>query len=999
MKSIPSVRYWGLAALVALAVLPCRGQIVVLSQVPTADPLVHAERWREAGGHVGEESELERSLLEIGPAHDRAGSVFLLARNAFESGRHEESFQWSGTFLSEFPNDPRADDALEMRAVSAFQTDRVDIACAILDSAATSGSADGSIRYWMAMCKLERDDWDGAGRDFQAAYLDSNGRHRDDALLGWSIALERRGSIDSAADLVRSMLTEFPGSRFVTDARIRLASLSLRQGNADRTLELLSRVEHSLTRQNEEDQLLTAEAQLQKGQFQDAFEGFQHFLTQFDDSPFTRRAQYGLAWSLLKKGEIPKARDEFDSLAMKNDSLGNGALYQSAVLSLIEGNLPEASAKFTLLTDRSPYGPHVDKAYFQLGMLQYRNGKYREARRSFQILTRLFSESELALHGLRMLGESNMAVADFSNAQHAFARVRKMSAPDELLAPSMMQEGIALYHLGRFKSSAERLSDFISRYRDHPSLDQAVIWRGEAMYQDGRYEEAERDFSDAIKRFPTSPIRSKAAYGYAWALFEQKKFSNAAAAFEKFTREFPDDEKVVDARLRQADSYFFLRQYERASAMYSSLSNVKSNPRYAEYAAFQLAMSYIQRGETHRGIEELRDFLVSFPSSIYNEVVQFNIAWTYFSLEQYRDAIEEFRMFRHKYAESQLMPRALFSMGDVYYNLRQYDSARVHYQHVIERYPESPLVKEAMNGLQFAYEAEGNPQEALRSIEEMLRSQPKDSVDEELLLKKGDILFGQGDYAGALMEYQHVLELGPGKATNASALWQIGRIYELESNLPLAISYYEQIVNEFSDLDIAAPVTLGLGVAYMKGREFRKATDVLQDFATRFPESPLVTEASYQRGVALLNLKLDKEAHRQFRLIIEERPSDVFAERSRLQIARLHQDKREFQAALDTLDSIIARRGDDVAAEALLLVGETYLMMKRPREALQAYKDVAEQFTDFPALTERARLGIGDSYERLNERTLAREEYTDLSKNAVDPAVRKEAQERLRRLR
>ena len=34
--------------------------------------------------------------------------------------------------------------------------------------------------------------------------------------------------------------------------------------------------------------------------------------------------------------------------------------------------------------------------------------------------------------------------------------------------------------------------------------------------------------------------------------------------------------------------------------------------------------------------------------------------------------------------------------------------------------------------------------------------------------------------------------------------------------------------------------------------------------------------------------------------------------------------------ALDTLDRVVARRNDDLAAEALLLMGENYLSLKKP---------------------------------------------------------------------
>jgi len=211
--------------------------------------------------------------------------------------------------------------------------------------------------------------------------------------------------------------------------------------------------------------------------------------------------------------------------------------------------------------------------------------------------------------------------------------------------------------------------------------------------------------------------------------------------------------------------------------------------------------------------------------------------------------------------------------------------------------------------------------------------------------------------------------------------------------------YYEQIRNDFSDTELAPQATVALSILYTKMKRFQDAVNVVKDFDGRFPNSSLAPEASYQMGISYLSLQQKDAARDAFQATIEKYPTDIFAERSRLHLARILQEKKEYRASIDTLEGIISRRNDDLAAEALLLMGENYLFLKKTKDALQAFLDVSEQYTEFPLLVERGLLGQGECYERLREKKKAKDVYQRVVETAVDPKIKKDAEDRLRRLR
>jgi TolA-binding protein len=988
---------------IAGGTLSSPGQVPLDKDTTVAGVLRAAEQWFEVRSYHAVRQELakiDRHSMSAEQAHQ---ALSLLVQSSFNDHDYEEAYQHSTEFLARYPEDNRADEVQFMQGVSAFHAKRPNAAVASLTRFLDDypdNEQRAAAYYWRAMSVLDLGDIQGAEDDLAKCFDEPSGiPFRDNALMGWALAFERRGEYALAIEKLERLLSEYPKSELRTDATIRLASVYLRQNNPMKTVELLQTVKPRGDLQRQEYLLLAAEAEFQLGSYERAEFDYASFVREFPRSPHARKARYGLGWSHLKHGDYARARTEFDSLSSGQDSLAYAAMYQSGSLALLEGNSGAATSRFETLVEKSPYDTYVDRSYFQLGMIRYRAKYYKDARHYFQLAARLYPESPSCIEAYRMMGECSVALNDYSNAQYAFAQVRKLGATGNMLADAMFQEGIALYHLGRFRSSAERFNEYLGQFPSDRRAAQGYVWKGEALYQDGKFEDAERAYTDALRLAPNNPKREDATYGIAWTLFEQKKFSQAAGAFERFSEAYPGSSRSLEASIRKADCYFFTGQYDKASALYASLTTLKTESRTVEYAAFQLAMSYIQRGETDRGIDHLRNFLASYPNSIYSEVVQFNIAWTFFSKDQYNAAIPEFRTLLRLYPQSQLMPRVLFNTGDAFFNLKMHDSARVYYQRVIREYPTSPLVTDALAGLQYTYEAEGRPALAAAQIDSMLRNKPEGVPQEELLLRKGDIFFSQGDFASAITEYQHVLTLKPDRDAHAKTLHQLGRAYELQNNPARAIPYYQQVLADFSDTESAPAVALGLGLAHIKTQQYRAAITDLKDFEKRYPDSPLSTEARYQLGVAHMSIPDYPPAIREFQTVIQLHPENVLAEKSRLNIARIHAQQKDYSSSIDTLTQLVTRRSDDIAADALNMIGENYAAMKKYREALQAYNDVIQQYTEFQLQTERAHLGLAKTYEKMNDRKLARAEYQKILKAPVDPAVKYEVEQRLRKLR
>ena len=71
--------------------------------------------------------------------------------------------------------------------------------------------------------------------------------------------------------------------------------------------------------------------------------------------------------------------------------------------------------------------------------------------------------------------------------------------------------------------------------------------------------------------------------------------------------------------------------------------------------------------------------------------------------------------------------------------------------------------------------------------------------------------------------------------------------------------------------------------------------------------------------------------------------------------------------------------------------------VKKIKDAMQAYTDITRQYTDYPRYIDRAKLGLAKAYEQQHDRKRARAIYQEVASSSQDPALKKQAEDRLRK--
>lgn len=979
-----------------------------------AQPLVEAERSIVEGARRGSElivrGEYLRAVELLGdlvdsaaPGADISTPLFLLVEANPQVDRNYPALDAARRFLLLYPNDPRAGEVRYNRGVVAWREGKYREATEAFETIVRmkDDRADESL-YWLGRMAAERGALDTAEIFIDRSLADGGHDYADDALYLSAWIKEGEGGYGEAAELYRQIVDDYPQSDLRVDAQLRLGVNQARNGYPESAITLFASLSPKSDRQQEELLFYSGEAHASLGRHERAIELYNEFLRSFPQSHRARSVRYSLGWSQLELRRYDAARSTFALLREGRDSLAAAALYQMGAIDLTRGDTATAVISLNEIITRLPYESFSDNAWYQLGRIYFRRGQWDTARRHLIVTARQFPSSDVRVEAFHDLGETYAILREHDNAIYAFSRVRKLGdSASPLVARATWREGMLLYRVGRFTSAIDRLRMYVSNYPDGPDMPVASFWLAEALYQDGNYNEAEQFYTQVVDDWPKSRYHAEAMYGLGWARYRQKDFRGAIRAYQKFNDAYPDRPETVEASIRMADAYRFLREYDRAVSIYQSIGSRAGAGAAAEEARVRLAEAFVEMGEYAKAAEVYRELVRKYPNSERIDDYDWAVGATWFRGGSDSLAIVELERFLQEYRRSDNRANAQLMLGESWYNLGYYETALAWYRRVLDENPESPVVPTAMEGVRFSLESMGRGPEAIRIIEEFEEKNPTRLAADSLAFRKGMIYFDNGAYDEADSIFRGLIRTYPESGLLAAAAYQIGKGREYRGDFAGAIDSYEGVVRTYPSSDATAMALADMGNLKLFRKNYGSARDNFLLLVERFPESPLNNQARYGAGRASVLLGDTAIAERLFRRVIDSATgfgSDLYIDQSRIALAEIYRAQDSADVALDLLASVIARRRDYTAAEALLKRGEILVEVNDLAAALADLRRLTEEFTDYPEYVEPGLLQLGLLYESLTDKASALATYRKLIDTTEDEELKKKAEERVKGL-
>jgi len=945
-------------------------------------------------------------FLERYPESVRRIDAFFLENECrFYQGEYDFAIQGFTEFVRKYSRSNRVPDAQFRIGDSYLKLKKPSEAIVaykvVLDKFGDNDLA-GEAAYWIGEGHLQLADYDNAVKYYSLAYENyPKNRLRDYALyaIGWTY--QKESEYAKATDWYGRFLKEFPESILTQSAKVRIGECFYYSKDYNKAVEVLSQSRKTIAQDDERGQAdyLIAEANYQLGNYSDAQKGYEGFLKQYQNHKLKREVVYALGWTFLKENKFAEAAQTFALDTTGSDGLAFASLYRRSVAQKLGGNRIQAVATLNDLITRDPSGEYTDNALFDLGALAYDEKKIDEAKDDFTRVASSFPQSDVLPDSYMMVGECLSTELNFKEARDWYQRAASSpNASFDVKLNSSYQVAWCLYKMNQKKESVQKFTDFISAYPQHPKAADAHFWRAEAEYALGDYDHALEGYKWMVASGNTAK-REESMYGIGWSYFKAGNFQNAIDGFEQLIASYPSGSMSLDARLRIGDAYFELKDYTRAEGSYRVVMRLFPNDNGVDYASYQLGQALFRQQAFSDAYKQFESLIKNYPASNLADDAQYALGWINFQRKEFPDAIDEFQKLISSYPKSDLIPRALYSTGDSYYNLKKYPEAIKAYRELISRYPQSSYVADALNGEQYCLTAEGKRNEALHVMDSYIKENPGSTMGEDLLLKKGDMLFGQGDYSGAEAQYREFVQKYPKSKNLATALYWVAKCLRAQDKLNDATAILEQSIHTAG----ASPGTIARSLEesaeiYIAGKEYDKAFGDLNRIVKEFQDSEVYPEALYQMGNLYIENNNLAEAKDEFETVISKFPSSTAAVKGKLGLVRIELADGKFPAANEQATEIATTRTDEFGAEAQYLSGVAYSGAKDWKNAITALLRVTYVFPTYDRWVAKSYVALGDAYIATQESLKAKSAYQNAMKFKQETEVAEAARKRLESL-
>jgi tol-pal system protein YbgF len=971
---------------------------------PTREEHAYAVGWGlfAEGQHQRACEEFERFLFEHPRSVKRADATFYSAECLFSLNQPTAASRRYEYFLLQYPESPHVDDALFRLGEIAYNDKKYKLAAStfkqLIDSHPESNLA-GEAAHWVGESHFKLNEIREALKFYQVSYeLYPRNRLAEQALysVGWTYA--QTGDYRNSLSSFQNFIGRYPESALTSTARVRIGECFYRLGHFDQVVEVLTNARARLAQERElaEADFLIGESYYNLGDYPNAIFAYEDFLKEHRDHQYATEVQYSLGWAYLHEQNYPKATEIFGEMANGTDALAHSALYRKGIAQKL--GKQESDALTTFLVCSQSDGIYADNALYEAGLLHYEERRYTEAEACFTQLTRDFPSSDVLSQSYRMLGETNLALNEYTSARDAFRNVTlTKDAPTEVIEKSEYLEAWSLFKAKEYHEAAKEFDQFVAAFPQSNRIDDAYFWLAEAAYAAENSRQAAKAYSHIVDSLPKSAKYVEALYGLGWSTYRLGDFESAATVFER-VMQAKSPQLLFDACLRHADCFFAMKSYKAAAGFYRAIQRQFENQQGVDYAYYQIAQCYAGAGEVDTALYAYSDFIATFPNSEFADDAMFGKGWVFYQQRDYKLAIRVFQSLAKLHPRSELIDRAYYFIGKSQHYLKRYEAALASYNKILFEVPSSPYVVDAVLDAQDCYRKLGKNGEAALIADEFIQRNPQSPSIQKLMVVKAGQSYARLEFDQAAEGYRLFIERFPDSELIPEAIYWLGKSYNSLRRTDEAANAFGTVVRDFPQHAFAPASMLEIGFAHAQRKEFVEAIAIYDKLQQRYPDSEFAVRAAYEKGMAYLEGEKLDQADAQFTLMAAAHKGHLYGDKSLIGLGTVRQKQQVYNEARRILSEVAARRSDEVGAEAQLRIGETLFLQLQYKEAITAFLRVKSVCPTSRENIARSYLRMGECFEKIRNIQKAQEAYRFVLRMHRDDEFAREAERKLREL-
>lgn len=579
-----------------------------------------------------------------------------------------------------------------------------------------------------------------------------------------------KGELPAAAfKTFESLISRFPKSKLVWDARYGMARALMQEQKFDGAQELLKKIQK--------------------------------------DGPgeLATRASLSLGISLFKQKKYDAALELLRRLAEeeKNRPVGFLSISVLGEIDLERKQTDAGRARFEMLSksNRAEAQSVVPSAFFRLGQLDAAANSLTAAAGNFEQAFRRSDDTSLRLQCVDELTNIYLKLKKVDALADKFRSWADENARSRLGEALLLQVCTLWQRAGESDQAIRSFQIFLEKYPDGQFNDRAHFQLGWVFLDDKKYESATAEFQKAADRARQPQMQADAFLKLGDLHMDRQQFDSAATFYLKSSQvKGADAAKVeqalyqaanaslragnleqvfklqvthgsqfaggklapeflllaADANRRSGDAAQVAESYKTLLDKYPGSTLVpKASLAYAE-ALYVLGKSREEiSSSSNEALEVIRNFLENFQNHELAPRVLFARGRHLERLEQLEKAVVVFKALVKEYPKSTTAVEAEFWLGSYYYRVKNYAQAQEAFELLRRSHPTHPLVPDATYFAALsAYKLGQNKDDASHLIESLVKEHPNSPWVFEGRFLYGDILSDRGDYRGALLAFE-----------------------------------------------------------------------------------------------------------------------------------------------------------------------------------------------------------------------------------------------------
>jgi len=644
---------------------------------------------------------------------------------------------------------------------------------------------------------------------------------------------------------------------------------------------------------------------------------------------------------------------------------------------------------------KDPASDYFAPAGYYAGVIQYQNGKYDDAYKSFKSIEThpqykadapnwivsslyqvqryddLIAYAEPLLRrtqgGGVKLNDVALYAAEVSYnrgkyedaakyyAQYVQLKGRETPTP----APIQFRYGHSLFRMGNYAGAVDQLKSVATRKDTTGQFGSYIL--AISHLQNKNPQASLTGFDNASKLKFNKVIQEEASFNHAKVQLELNNHSAAFTELQEFIKNFPGSE------------------YEEEATRLSILSLTKSNNSAAAVAYIEklkkvdeATKAAYQRQTMNLGIadfnaERYAQAIVNFDKSLkytpdtdIAQAANFQKGEAFSALNRYGEAIPIYQQLIRNSPNSSYAIRSLYSLGYAYYNTKDYKSALTNFQQYVSKgkgVGEPQTIEDATIRMADSYLTDKNYAQAMALYDKALSEGRLDR--DYALYQKGLILTYQEKDTEAKAQFDKVIAQFPTSRYADDALFQSANIDLEKGNYQAAIRAYTRLVKDKPRSYLIPPALLKRALAYNNIQVFEEAIRDYKRILSEYSDAPAAKEAMLGLQATLENAGRNEEMSDVLADYKKKNPQSTETERIEFETAKGLYGDGKYPQAIKALQNFIRDYPNSKSAtEARYLGGESYYRNNDLANALKLFNAVIGEGDE--KFTPKAALRAGD---------------------------------------